>query len=103
MPYSIHYDPQLTSLVNLVKSNTPEGDLVMEVLRTGDEPLIREMLRNFGKPGTQWESITTAFPWTDWQIDQAVTDLNTIKPDSVKAQSEIAADEGVEGISFWAW
>ena len=88
----IHYDGELMSLVNLVKSNTMEGNRVIEILQTGDEYLIRQMLTNFGNPeNPQWRDITMASPWSNWQIDQAVEDLKMIKP------SELGT------LRFWAW
>jgi len=88
----IHYDGELASLVNLVKSNTIEGNRVIEVLRTGDEFLIRQMLVNLGNPESlEWHDTTMASPWSDWQIDQAVEDLKMIKPPELGA------------LRFWAW
>jgi len=88
----IHYDGELLSLVNLIKSNTLEGNMVIEVLQTGDEALIRQMLANFGNPESiQWHNVTMSSPWSQWQIDQAVDDLKMIKP----------AELGTA--RFWAW
>jgi hypothetical protein len=88
----IHYDGELLSLVNLIKSNSLEGNMVIEVLQTGDEALIRQMLANFGNPESiQWHNVTLASPWSQWQIDQAVEDLKSIKP------PELATAR------FWAW
>ena len=89
---SIRYEEELTSLVNLVKSNTIEGNRVIEVLRTGDEYKIRYMLKNFGNPEiADWQEDTTTLPWTDMQIDEAVKDLNIFRPSELNA------------IKFWAW
>jgi hypothetical protein len=88
----IDYNHELATLIDLVKSETSEGERVIEVLRRGDEKEIRQMLRNFGNPeDNYWKDITSASPWADWQIDRAVEDLNTIKPPE-------AADP-----YFWAW
>jgi hypothetical protein len=88
----IEYNNELSTLIDLVKSETSEGERVIQVLKTGDEELIRHMLRNFGNPeNADWKDITSASPWSDWQIDQAVTDLNVIKPPEL-------ADP-----YFWAW
>ena len=86
------YEVQLASLVKLVQSGTIPGDNVSDVLKSGDEPMIRDMLTNFGNPETVWGTYTTAMPWTQWQIDQAVADINAIKPDGVTVQGR-----------FWAW
>ncbi|MGE5222256.1 MAG: hypothetical protein ACM3PY_07455 [Omnitrophica WOR_2 bacterium] len=87
----IDYNHELVSLINLVKSFTPESERVIKVLRTGDEEAIRRMLVNFGNPEDyEWADITTASPWANWQIDQAVKDLMIIKPE-------------MEALSFWAW
>lgn len=91
-PGQIEYNHELATLIDLVKSETPEGERVIEVLRTGNEEVIRHMLRNFGNPEVyDWKDITSASPWSDWQIDQAVIDLNVIKPPDV------------EDPYFWAW
>jgi len=91
-PSQIEYNHELSTLIDLVKSETPQGERVIEVLRTGNEEIIRHMLRNFGNPEDyDWKEITSASPWSDWQIDQAVKDLNVIKPpDAVDPY-------------FWAW
>jgi hypothetical protein len=92
MQGQIGYNHELTTLINLVKSETPEGFRVIEILKTGDEGKIRHMLKNFGNPEyPEWGDITSASPWADWQIDQAVKDLNVIKP------AELADPY------FWAW
>lgn len=87
----IEYNHELISLINLVKSNTPESERVINVLRSGDEKEIRRMLVNFGNPEDyDWRDVTTASPWAEWQIDQAVKDLSLFKPK-------------METLSFWAW
>ena len=98
----IRYQAELATLVALVQSGTYEGDQVMGVLKTGDEPEIRHMLQNFGNPADPiWGKITAASPWADWQITQAVDDLNMIKPETVLPQS-FAGGEAAAG-RFWAW
>jgi hypothetical protein len=86
------YEIQLASLVKLVQSDTPQGNQVTDVLKSGNEDDIRQMLMNFGNPGTEWAPVTTALPWTPWQIDQAVADLNMIQPSGVTTSAR-----------FWAW
>ncbi len=87
----IDYNHELVTLINLIKSNSPESERVIKVLRTGDEKEIRRMLVNFGNPGDdEWGYITSASPWANWQIDQAVKDLMIIKPE-------------MEALYFWAW
>jgi hypothetical protein len=96
----ISYQAELATLVELVKSG--KGDRVIEVLKTGDEELIRHMLRNFGNPeDTEWADYTTASPWADWQITQAVEDLNMIKPEDAEVKF-FAAGGSTQG-KFWAW
>jgi hypothetical protein len=101
-PQSIRYQAELATLVELVKSNTYEGDQVIEVLKSGDEEMIRHMLRNFGNPEVvEWAAVKMASPWADWQIDQAVEDLNMIKPPEASAKM-FAAGGSTQG-KFWAW
>ena len=98
----IRYNHELATLIDLVKSNTPESERVIEVLKTGDEEVIRHMLRNFGSPEDYvWKDITSASPWSDWQIDQAVLDLKTIKPvpDALGTLKLASTGRG----TFWAW
>jgi hypothetical protein len=99
---SIRYQAELATLVELVKSNTYEGNQVIEVLKTGDEEMIRHMLKNFGNPEVaEFADIKTASPWADWQIDQAVADLHMIKPDEPQAML-FGAGEVATG-KFWGW
>jgi hypothetical protein len=103
-PQSIRYQAELATLVELVKSNTYEGNHVIDVLKTGDEEAIRHMLRNFGNPDVaEFADIKTASPWADWQIDQAVEDLNMIKPEDEENFPKSFAAGGVATGKFWAW
>ncbi len=88
---SIDYNHELATLIELIKSNTPEGERVIEVLKSGNEGEIRRMLINFGNlDDDDWKNITIASPWTNWQINEVITDRNKIyNPD-------------VEG-PFWGW
>jgi hypothetical protein len=88
----INYNPQLKTLINLLKSDAPEAAKVILTLQTGDEETIRHMLKNFGNPNdTDWFDVTAALPWTDWQIDTAYMELNAIRPPDDQA------------LRFWAW
>ena len=90
----IEYNHELSTLIDLVKSGTPEGERVTNVLRSGDEEGIRHMLKNFGNPEIkEWQDITSASPWTDWQIDRAVADLEMIRPYDVE----------ITAIKYWGW
>jgi hypothetical protein len=88
----VGYSHQLASLVALVKSNTEEGNYVMSILQEGNEMQVRNMLMNFGNPTSiEWHHFTMAAPWTEFQINAAVEDLDAMKP-----PEQVSA-------KFWAW
>jgi hypothetical protein len=111
-PSKIHYDPQLKSLIKLMKSDTDHARKVQAMLYSGEKEPIIDMLTNFGNPGSEdWKDYTEVLPWSIWQIQAAVDDLHSIKnPDAYPPSDNypnaafISSGSGeTDVVKFWAW
>ena len=107
------YEPQLSSLISFLKTDSEKAHTIQQRLFEGDEGIIRNMLINFGNPDNEeWKDFLEVLPWANWQIDAAVQDIKAIKhpdayPPAGYSSKEVllhrteAAQTDV--VKFWAW